>query len=404
MNNKQKILEQEVYNEIIEILQKRNIQNVSEKEVQKLAYQCLEKREVLFPQHVLDEIVANLAYSIIGYGPLEFYLRDDTVSEIMVNGCDQIFVERKGKIEKSTLYFTSDEQLLQVISRIVGKVGRRIDESSPLVDARLEDGSRVNAIIPPLSLIGPVLTIRKFPKHVFSLNELLKKNSLSLAMKLFLEFCVLSRKNIVVSGGTGAGKTSTLNAVAAVIPHEERIITIEDSAEIRIDHPHCISLESRASNIEGKGEIPIRILVKNSLRMRPDRIVVGEIRGGEALDMLQAMNTGHSGSLTTVHANAALESLFRIETMVLMGDVDIPLSAIRPQIIQGIDIVIQQARLTNGERKIIQIAEIEKRYDSQEYVMHDIFLYDQKKKSFISTGYIPECIKNTDFDLSVFKD
>ena len=375
------------YHQVVKHLQQENTEHPTEAQIRTLAANWLQQEQLLLPKNDQAELLDSIIYGIIGLGPLEFLLRDETVSEIMVNGARNIFVEKSGKLTKTDLAFVNDAQVLQIINRIVGKIGRRIDESTPLVDARLLDGSRVNAIIPPLSLTGPTLTIRKFSKDVFTIDKMVEHQSISPEMRDFLQAAVKSRKNILISGGTGAGKTSTLNACASLIPHSERIVTIEDAAEIRIDHPHLISLESRAANIEGEGEIPIRTLLKNALRMRPDRIVVGEIRSGEAIDMLQAMNTGHQGSLTTVHANSPLESLFRIETMVLMGNVDLPLSAIRPQIIQGIDIVCQQKRLASGERKIVSISALVKDYQAKEYEIKEYFRHDPETNQFLNTAH-----------------
>jgi len=284
----------------------------------------------------------------------------------MVNGINNIFIEKNGVLEKTNLSFSSEEELLNVINKIVSPIGRRIDEGSPMVDARLPDGSRVNAIIPPLSLVGPSLTIRKFSKNPFSLKDLLRMNSLDEQTREFLIKSINNKDNIIISGGTGTGKTSLLNALAQEIDSSQRIITIEDSAELQLQHPHLISLESRPANIEGQGEITIRELVKNSLRMRPDRIIVGEIRGAEAIDMLQAMNTGHQGSITTVHANAPLEALLRLETMVLMGNVKLPLEAIRQQIIGAITTIIQLERASDGHRKISQISRLVSNSEARE--------------------------------------
>lgn len=294
----------------------------------------------------------------IGLGPLEELLADDSVSEIMVNRFDEIFVERAGRLMRHPLTFTGDRAVLGVIERIVSPLGRRIDESSPMVDARLKDGSRVNAIIPPLALKGPCLTIRKFSKRKLEAQDLVTFGSISPDMAKFLEVCVVARKNIIVSGGTGSGKTTLLNILSNFIPPTERIITVEDAAELKLHHEHLISLESRPPNIEGKGAILIRDLVKNTLRMRPDRIVVGECRGAEALDMLQAMNTGHEGSLTTLHANTPRDGLARLETMVLMAGMDLPLVAIREQITSAVDIVVQQNRFACGSRLVTSITEI----------------------------------------------
>ena len=382
-------LQTQFYEATIEALQQLKLLSPSEKEVEALVEQLLKKEDLLLPQNHRKKLLDQVVFSITGLGPLEFLLREDEVSEIMVNGTETIYIERQGKVMKTEYSFLSQEHLIQVINRIVGPLGRRIDESTPMVDARLPDGSRVNAIIPPLSLIGPVLTIRKFPKKVFQIEDLLSYKSISPDMADFLCACVESKQNILISGGTGAGKTSTLNACAGMIPRGERIITIEDAAEIRIDHPHLVSLEARASNVEGKGSVPIRALVKNALRMRPDRIVVGEIREGEAIDMLQAMNTGHQGSLTTVHANAPLESLFRIETMVLMGGIDMPLSAIRPQVIQAIDVIVQQNRLSDGRRIMTEIALVEKRLNSESYMVHPVFRYNPKTEEFMKVKRLP---------------
>ena len=326
----------------------------------------IKKEEFIFPQNITDQLIENVIYRIKGFGPLQNLINDKTVSEIMVNGIDNIFIEKNGILEKTKLSFSSEEELLNVINKIVSPIGRRIDESSPMVDARLPDGSRVNAIIPPLSLTGPTLTIRKFSKDPFSLDDLLQMNSLDEQTKNFLIESINRKDNIIISGGTGTGKTSLLNAMAQEINYSQRIITIEDSAELQLSHPHLISLESRPANIEDKGEITIRELVRNSLRMRPDRIIVGEIRGAEAIDMLQAMNTGHQGSITTVHANAPLESLLRVETMVLMGNINLPLEAIRQQVIGAITTIIQLERTKDGQRRISQISQIIKDPDTQQ--------------------------------------
>ncbi|MCU0955871.1 MAG: Flp pilus assembly complex ATPase component TadA [Hydrogenophaga sp.] len=301
-------------------------------------------------RQVLDEA--------IGLGPLEELLADESVSEIMVNRFDEIYVERAGQLQRHPLAFTGDRAVLGVIERIVAPLGRRIDESSPMVDARLKDGSRVNAIIPPLALKGPCLTIRKFAKRKLDATDLVRFGSISPAMAQFLEVCVVARKNVIVSGGTGSGKTTLLNILSNFIPPHERIITVEDAAELKLHHDHLISLESRPSNVEGKGAVLIRDLVRNTLRMRPDRIVVGECRGAEALDMLQAMNTGHEGSLTTLHANTPRDALARLETMVLMAGMDLPLQAIREQISSAVDIIVQQTRFGCGTRLVTSITEV----------------------------------------------
>lgn len=301
----------------------------------------------------------EMTAEIMGYGPIEPFLSDDTVSEIMVNGPHQIYVERGGRLAEVPARFINADSLMRVIERIVSPLGRRIDEGSPMVDARLPDGSRVNAIIPPLALVGPTLTIRKFSKQRFSMDRLAQMGSLSAPMAAFLRICVQHRKNIVISGGTGSGKTTFLNALSEAIPSGDRIVTIEDAAELRLDQPHVVSLEARPPNAEGRGEITIRDLVRNALRMRPDRIIVGECRGGEALDMLQAMNTGHDGSLTTGHANSPRDLLSRIEVMALMAGMDLPVRAIREQIASAVDIIIQQTRCSDGRRRVTSIVEID---------------------------------------------
>jgi pilus assembly protein CpaF len=306
-------------------------------------------------QATLKKDVLNEA---LGLGPLEDLLADDEVSEIMVNHASQIFIERKGQIELSPKVFSSDAAVLGVIERIVAPIGRRIDESSPMVDARLKDGSRVNAIIPPLSLKGPCITIRKFRREKLQITDLIRYGSLSPQMAEFLELCVQSHRNMVISGGTGSGKTTLLNILTSFIGKKERIVTIEDAAELQIYQPHWIQLESRPANLEGKGQVTIRDLVKNCLRMRPDRIVVGECRSGETLDMLQAMNTGHDGSLTTLHANTPRDALARMETMCLMGGLDLPLKAIRDQIASAIHIIVQQTRFSDGSRRVQYITEV----------------------------------------------
>lgn len=366
------------------------------------AKELLEKSGEILPTQIKERIISDLMDKIMGLGPIEGLMRDMDVTEIMVNGKNDIFIERCGKLEKTEVRFQSDENLLQVINRIVSKIGRRIDESSPLVDARLPDGSRVNAIIPPLSLTGPILTIRKFPQKSLEMDDLLKFGSLTQKMAEFIYACIAAKQNIIISGGTGSGKTSLLNACANLIPKDQRVITIEDAAEIRLSLPHLIRLESKAPNIEGKGAIPIRSLLKNALRMRPDRIIVGEIRGAEALDMLQAMNTGHNGSLTTVHANAPREALLRTETMVLMANLDLPLPAIRNQIISSIDIVIQQERDIDGKRRITHISELEKNFHATEYEVNNIFVYSKVHKAHELTGRIPDIVsKFKDYNLDI---
>jgi pilus assembly protein CpaF len=304
------------------------------------------------------DLERQIADDILGYGPLEPFLDDPTVTEVMVNGFDQVYVERAGKIEETEATFLDDAHLLRIIDRIVSQVGRRIDEASPMVDARLPDGSRVNAIIPPLALGGPSLTIRKFSRNALTLDSLVGLGTLTEQTADFLAHCVRGKLNILISGGTGTGKTTLLNAVSANVPAAERIVTVEDAAELRLLQRHVVSLESRPPNVEGEGEVRIRDLVRNALRMRPDRIIVGEVRGAEALDMLQAMNTGHDGSLTTVHANSARDALHRLEMLVLMAGVELPIKAIREQIAGGFDLLVHIGRLVDGSRRVTQITEI----------------------------------------------
>ena len=307
-----------------------------------------------------QRVEAEIADDIFGYGPLERLLADPSVSEIMVNGPKDIWIERAGRLSETPLTFTDASHLRRIITKMVGQIGRRIDESSPLVDARLPDGSRVNAIIPPLSLSGPLLTIRKFAQNRFALSELIEIGTLSEEAAEFLENCIRARLNILISGGTGTGKTTFLNALSAAIPDSDRIVTIEDAAELQLAQRHVIRLESRPKNIEGEGEITIRDLVRNALRMRPDRIIVGEVRGAEALDMLQAMNTGHEGSLSTVHANSPRDGLNRLETMVLMAGYELPLRAIRSHVSSALELVIQLDRLDDGSRRIVEISEVQR--------------------------------------------
>ena len=341
----------------------------------------------------LEEDVFNEAMRL---GPLEELLADDSVSEIMVNGPDKVFVERGGKLVLSDCQFTDDASVLAVIERIIAPLGRRCDESQPYVDARLPDGSRVNAIIAPLALSGPTITIRKFSKKALSVEDFVRFGTWTHNAAEFMKLCVLLRKNVIVAGGTGSGKTTLLNLLSGFIPHSERIVTVEDAAELRLQQPHVVRLEARPPNIEGKGAVPIRDLVKNCLRMRPDRIIVGECRGGEALDMLQAMNTGHDGSLTTVHANSPRDVISRLETMVLMSGMELPSRAIREQIASAVDIVIHESRLSDGSRKVVAISEVTG-LEGNQIVMQDIFVFKQSGVdangkilgSFGPTGAIP---------------
>jgi pilus assembly protein CpaF len=301
---------------------------------------------------------AEITSEVLGFGPLDALLRDDTISDILVNSASQTYVERRGKLEMTNVVFRDDDHLIQIIDRIVSKVGRRIDTSSPLCDARLPDGSRVNAIVPPISLDGPSLSIRRFGKDPLHINDLVSFGSMTDEVAALLEAIVKARLNIVVSGGTGSGKTTLLNCCSSFIPHDERVVTIEDAAEIQLQQPHVVRLETRPNNIEGRGMISSRDLVKNALRMRPDRIVVGEVRGGEALDMLQAMNTGHDGSITTLHANSPRDCLSRLEMMILMAGVELPVQAMRQQISSAVDVILQQSRLRDGSRRVMKVTEI----------------------------------------------
>ena len=341
-------------------------------------------------------IVADICDEMLGLGPIEPLLKDESITEVMINGPKQIFVERAGKLSLTKVQFHDEAHLMNIVERILSPLGRRVDEASPLVDARLADGSRVNIIIHPLSLVGPCVTIRKFSKTALSVDNLISFGTLSEDMADFLRACVKARLNILVSGGTGSGKTTTLNVLSSFIPNDERIVTIEDAAELRLQQQHVVTLEARPANIEGKGEITIRDLVRNALRMRPDRIIVGEVRSGEALDMLQAMNTGHDGSLTTAHANSPRDALSRLETMVLMAGMDFPVRAIREQISSAIDLIIQQSRIQDGSRKVMFITEVQK-MEGDTIVLQDLFCYvqshiDENGKSvgtFVSTGLQP---------------
>jgi pilus assembly protein CpaF len=323
------------------------------------------------------QIIQSIGDSVMGLGPLEPFLRDAEVTEVMVNGPDSIYVERGGKLYWSGARFYSVDQLRHTIDKIVAKVGRRVDESSPYVDARLPDGSRVNAIIPPLAIDGPTLTIRKFAVDPYEAEDLISFGTLSDPVARFLHACVQGRMNILVSGGTGAGKTTTLNVLSSFLPEDERIITIEDAAELRLQQPHVVRLESRPPNIEGRGEVAIRDLVRNALRMRPDRIVVGEVRGGEALDMLQAMNTGHDGSISTIHANSPRDVLTRLETMTLMSGMELSIRAVREQVSAAIDLIIHQSRLKDGTRRFTHITEVVG-MEGEMITTQDIFLFDFK--------------------------
>jgi pilus assembly protein CpaF len=322
-----------------------------------------------------QQVTQEISDDILGYGPIEPFLRDPDVSEVMVNGHQDVWLEKSGRLMQSNAQFTDEAHLRRTIDKIVSRIGRRVDESSPMVDARLPDGSRVNAVVPPLAVDGSALTIRKFAADPLTVNDLINFGSLSAQTADFLDACVRGRLNIIVSGGTGAGKTTTLNVLSSFVPNDERIVTIEDAAELQLKQEHVVRLESRPSNIEGKGAITIRDLVKNSLRMRPDRIIVGEVRDASALDMLQAMNTGHDGSICTLHSNGPRDTLSRMETMVLMAGMDLPMRAIREQVASAVDLIVHQARLKDGTRRITHISEVE-RMEGEVITLQDIFVFD----------------------------
>jgi pilus assembly protein CpaF len=338
-----------------------------------------------------ENLVGALYAQIVGLGPLQPLLEDPSVNEIMVNGPAQVYVERAGRLQRTAVRFRDDREILELIERIVAPLGRRIDESSPMVDARLKDGSRVNAIIPPLALRGPSLTIRKFPERALTMDDLEQIGTVSGGMVELLRSAVRGRLNIVVSGGTASGKTTLLNSLSAFIPSDERIVTIEDAAELRLQQDHVVALETRPANLEGRGEVTIRQLVRNALRMRPDRIVVGEVRAGEALDMLQAMNTGHDGSLTTVHANAPRDVLSRIETMVLMAGFELPVRAIREQIASALDLIVHAQRMRDGSRRVTHITEVQG-MEGEVIVLQDLFRY-RPGDGFAPTGLRPRFLE-----------
>ena len=344
--------------------------------IENLFNQVLAEENLLYTRsnraRLLDWVIAD----ILGYGPLEPLLADSSITEVMVNGPKNVYIERYGLIEKTKVTFENDAHLMRIIDRIVSPIGRRVDESSPMVDARLPSGYRVNATIPPLSLDGPLLTIRKFATTPYTAQDLIANGTLSPNLVTFIKACVEARVNMVISGGTGTGKTTLLNVVSAFIPNRERILTIEDTAELQMKQDHVARLEKRPPNVEGKGEVAIRQLVINALRMRPDRIIVGEARGGEALDMLQAMNTGHDGSMTTIHSNSPRDTLRRIETMVLMAGMELPLKAIREQVASAIELIIHMNRMRDGTRKVVQVSEVQG-LEGDSIVMQDMFVYEQ---------------------------
>jgi pilus assembly protein CpaF len=344
--------------------------------IQDLFEQILAEENIVLSRPERARLFEQIAAEILGFGPLQPLLEDDTITEIMVNGPKNVYIERKGKLHRVPVTFESNDHVMRVIDRIVAPLGRRIDESSPYVDARLPDGSRVNAIIPPISLVGPTLTIRKFSKNPITVEQLIQFGSISNEVVQFLKACVESRLNVLISGGTGSGKTTLLNVMSGFIPDDERIITIENAAELQLRQEHVVTLESRPPNIEGRGEITIRDLVINSLRMRPERIIVGECRGGETLDMLQAMNTGHDGSMTTAHANSPRDALSRVETMCLMAGMDLPVRAIREQVASAVDLIVQQERMRDGTRKVTIVSEVSG-MEGDIITMTDIFSFEQ---------------------------
>ncbi len=335
-----------------------------------------EQTGVKLPESLRQELFHDILDDLIGFGPIQGLLDDPDISEVMVNRHNQVYIERGGKLLETHVNFDSDEHIMRIIERIVSPLGRRVDTDSPMVDARLPDGSRVNAVIPPVAIDGPLLTIRKFTKTKLMIEQLIEYDTLTTMMSDFLRACVLGRLNIVISGGTGSGKTTLLNVLSSFIPETDRVVTIEDSAELRLDQTHVVRMESRPPNIDGRGQVTIRDMVRNALRMRPDRIIVGECRGGETLDMLQAMNTGHDGSLTTLHANSPRDALSRLETMVLMAGMELPLKVIRQQVASAVDLIVHQARMKDGTRKITAIAEVSG-MEGDTIVMTDIFKYEQ---------------------------
>jgi pilus assembly protein CpaF len=345
-----------------------------------------------------ERLTQEIANDTLGHGPIEPLLQDDTVTEVMVNGPADVWIERAGRLEKTGVRFTDEHHLRRIINKIVAQVGRRVDEASPMVDARLPDGSRVNAVLPPLSLTGPLLTIRKFSKRRWDLGDLVGINSLTLAAKEYLEAAIMAELNILIAGGTGSGKTTLLNALSSAIPDDQRIVTIEDAAELRLNQAHVLRLEARPKNVEGQGEVAIRELVRNALRMRPDRIIVGEVRGAEAMDMLQAMNTGHDGSLSTCHANTPRDAVARVESMVLMAGIDFPMHAVRQQLSRALDLIVQIERFADGSRKLTNITEVQ-RMEGDIVTLQDIFEYRIDKESadlkgqLTYTGLRPTCPK-----------
>ena len=385
----------QVHDALFERLGTRLFEATTEEQMQSLVMAeigaLMDARESVLTPQERQQLVHDIARDVMGLGPIEQFLNDPTVSEVMVNGSDNIYVERAGLIERTNVRFISEDHLRRVIERIVSSVGRRIDESSPMVDARLADGSRINVIVPPLSLDGSILTIRKFAKDPFTVSDLIRMGTFTEPVASLLAATVEGGMNILVSGGTGTGKTTLLNVLSSFVPHEDRIVTIEDAVELQLHQEHVIRLEARPPNIEGNGQITIRDLVRNSLRMRPDRIIIGEVRGAEALDMLQAMNTGHDGSLTTVHANAPRDALARLETMVLMAGFDLPTRAIREQIASALNLIVQIERSRDGSRRISHLTEVVG-MEGEIITLQDIYRYDYKEMALLPTGVRPEFV------------
>ena len=394
-----------IHSKLLDILDLSLISGIEEKEARKqirvVAQKLIDEESIPLNTLIRHQIIKEIEDDVLGLGPLEALLYDPTISDILVNGYRKVYVERFGKLELTPVKFNDNNHLMKIIDRIVSRIGRRIDESSPMVDARLLDGSRVNAIIPPLAIDGPSLSIRRFAVDKMALDDLVNRGALTNYMAEFLKLATKTKLNILISGGTGSGKTTMLNAISNFIPNNERVITLEDSAELQLQLPHVLRLETRPANIEGKGEITLRDLVRNSLRMRPDRIVIGEVRSGEAFDMLQAMNTGHEGSLTTVHANNARDALSRLENMVSMAGLDMPAKAIRKQIASAIHIIIQLSRLEDGSRRVISIQEVDG-MEGEVITLSEIFKFSRRGLDekgvvlgqYCSTGIIPKCVSN----------
>lgn len=390
-----------IHARVIDKLNRQGKSDVDRVEMLQLLEETIAEDVFDIPRMERPKMAVELLNDILGYGPIQELIDNPSYSEIMVNGPNQVYVEYKGKLTLTDIKFRDDAHLMNIIDRIVSLVGRHVDEASPMCDARLKDGSRVNVIIPPISLVGPVLTIRKFGKDPITAQQLLEWGSMTPKMLNFLEACVKGKLNIIVSGGTGSGKTTLLNVLSSYIPADERIVTIEDAAEVQLKQEHVVTLEARPANLEGRGQVSIRDLVRNALRMRPDRIIVGECRGGETLDMLQAMNTGHDGSLTTAHANSPRDTVSRVETMVMMSGMELPVRAIREQVASAIDMIVQQSRLRDGTRKITQITEVVG-MEGDVISTQDLFVFETDGKidangkfqgKFVSTGIHPNCLQ-----------